>query len=60
MTIDEAIKILSHTVCYLHPGSNLDEHDAVQLGIEALKAWQEHRRVMGHPKLWILPGETKD
>ncbi len=60
MTIDEAIKVLSHTVCYLHPGSNLDEHDATQLGIEALKCIEKDRRAGVFNSVNPLPGETKD
>jgi len=59
MTIDKAVEILKFLIGPGMPRINLDERDAVQLGIEALKERQEAIR-LGIP-LWhpLLPGETK-
>jgi len=59
MKIEEAIKRNEFDLTCLSPEYDSDRIDAIKLGIEALKAWREHRRIMGHPKLWVLPGETK-
>lgn len=60
MTIDEAINENQKTLCVPNSEFLKPKYQAIALGNEALKAWQEHRRIMGHPKLWILPGETKE
>jgi len=59
MTIDKAIEILSlldyKTIRLL----SQDEKDALKLGIEALKAWKEHRGAGSLMDPLLLPGETE-
>ena len=59
MNIDKAIEILTDIVTYVEHGDPPEEHDAITLGIEALKRVKAIRDkkfpVMGEE----LPGETK-
>lgn len=60
MTIDEASKILHR---YLSEGfimSTQDLHDAMALGIEALRRLKEARFDQRTPYTRQLPGETKE
>ena len=58
MTIDKAIEIqkLDKDCKYEGPGKDLE--DAIQLGIEALEAIKEYRRLPFYSSLKLLPGET--
>lgn len=58
MTLQEAIEIVQHTVCYLHPGKNLDEHDAIQLLIGAGERLEAARDSGTYLVRELLPGET--
>jgi len=60
MTIDKAIELLDQDTSGVDFVNYSKLVDAEKLGIEALKAWREHRKAMSHPKNWLLPGETKD
>lgn len=62
MTIDEAIKIQGDDVynATFPVYTVAIRHQAAQLGIEALKAWQRCRRKGLVPLGWVLPGETED
>lgn len=58
MNIDKAIEILESEVeCWvLHPMASYPK--AFKLGIEALKAWKEHRGTGSLMSPLLLPGET--
>jgi len=60
MTLDKAIEILtlSSTEPQLYRGEV--EREAQKLGIEALKAWKEHRGTGSLMSPLLLPGETKE
>ena len=56
----EAIKILTHYDTDLDAWNDEDNEAAVKLGIEALKAWKEHRGTGSLMDPLLLPGETKE
>jgi len=58
MNIPKAIEILHDLLGEGPQYSPDDRRDAVKLGIEALKAWQESRRAGGIMQGYLLPGET--
>ena len=60
ITIDEAIEELRDRI--LPPELKCDRRftDAVQLGIEALKAWRDRRLYSSHLAYHLLPGETRN
>ena len=58
MTLEKAIEILTDILRCVKPGDPPDEHDAIKLGIEALKRLQEHRTSHIDIGLRALPGET--
>ena len=60
MKIEKAIEILNHycskdSRCY-----DSDLYDSIKLGIQALKAWKEHRGTGSLMSPLLLPGETQD
>ncbi len=60
MTADEAIKILTDIRNFVEPGNFPEEHNAMKLGIEALKyidRWHDRLIEEGFSP---LPDETKD
>jgi hypothetical protein len=59
MTINEAIKILKNQVVMPRVGMHSTKKEAIKLGIEALKRFQEIRRHPGFSYNSILPGETE-
>ncbi len=59
MTIDKAIETFEGILRFVEPGDPPEEHEALKLGIEALKAWQESRRT-GLMSRFLLPGETEE
>lgn len=59
MTIDKAIEILKDILRYVKPGDPPDEHDAIKLGIEALKELKESRKTDWRYGGSSLPGETE-
>jgi len=59
MTIDEAIKILENYPPGASPDDSIEFNQAILLGIEALKAWKEHRGSGSLMSRLLLPGETK-
>jgi len=60
MTLDEAIAINKSQIPNAMPNNPPHRLEALQLGIEALKAWQNMRAGDNQPELWTLPGETKE
>ena len=60
MTIDEAIKTLEDILTNVEPGDPPEEHDAIKLGIEALKEVKHARSISFGVVNLKLPGETKD
>ena len=58
MNIPKAIEILEDIIHYVDPGDPRKEHDAVKLGIEALKRLKlDHINNPFHAHR-LLPGET--
>jgi len=60
MTLKKAIEILQDILKFVKPGDPPDEHDAIKLGVEALKQIQRYRKSSGIPYVGLLPGETED
>ncbi len=60
MTIDKAIEILTDILRCVEPADPPDEHDAVKLGIEALREVKESRFDPSSYETRLLEGETKD
>jgi len=60
MTIDDAIANLSIQIEGKHPLAQKHQADAIKLGIEALKAYAQARRLGLPLRCDGLPGETKD
>lgn len=60
MTLQKAIKILSHSADGGVTTFNEDFKDAEELGIEALKQLIKMRLDNKAPGAWALPGETED
>ena len=60
MTLDKAIEILNDILRYVKPGDPPDEHDAIKLGEEALKAIKLQRQDPDNNYIDDLPGETKN
>lgn len=60
MTIDKAVEILHDILNCVQPGDPPDEHDAVNLGIEALKLVKAQRIVYLHQSKALLPFETPE
>ena len=60
MKLEEAIEILSDNVRAKPPGCNADYFDAIKLGIEALKTYQDVRKFLAQLPSGLLPGETKE
>ncbi len=58
MKLEKAIATLNDILTFVKPGDPPDEHDALRLGIEALKSVEAGR--IRHPSwaLFTLPGET--
>ena len=59
MTLDEAIKRLEQHKCYLESIGAIEQVEAHQLGIEALRHYRLFRGADVDGKLIRLPGETK-
>lgn len=60
MTIVEATKVLEDIIKYVEPADPPEEHQALNLGIEALKRLQADREVIPSDEFFMLPGETKE
>jgi len=60
MKIQKAIEILYLYLQDINRPPNPDAHDAMELGIEALKLIANIRVSMAHPENMILPGETEE
>ncbi len=58
MTLEKAVEILEDILIHVAPGDPPEEHDAVNLGIEALKELKLHRQFMHNSQFELLPGET--
>lgn len=59
MKIDKAIEILQDILRHVQPIDPPDEHDAITLGIEALKHLQKSRQYNLAFNSETLPGETE-
>ena len=59
MTIDKAIELLELRIKSPFTRANPDTKDAMQLAVEALKAWRDRRLYPSHLPFGLLPGETK-
>lgn len=59
MTLEEAIEFNKALQKDIAAKGMTTYANALQLGIEALKSRQEHRRIDNHPDQELLPGETK-
>ena len=60
MTPEEAIETLGNMIMQLHPPMPLGELNALNLGIEALKAIKLARETYGANYPMVLLGETKE
>ena len=60
MTINEAGKILKDALRYATRESSLEEHNALKLGIEALKRVRDNRLGPHVIVYQLLPGETEE
>ena len=60
MHIDRAIEVLEGILSFVEPGDPADEHQAIGLGIEALKRVELHRTDRRYPFNTLLPGETQE
>ena len=60
MKLAKAIEVLEDILRYVEPGDPPDEHDAVKLGIEAMKDVLRTRKFRNSPTWLVLPGETKE
>ena len=59
MKIDKAIEALNDILTFVHPGDPPEEHEAIKLGIEALKHIKRGRSCRGNYIDNLLAGETK-
>lgn len=59
MTIDEAIKELTKQLGPKYSTPDTDFHNAMKLGIEALKTVRDVRRWPFPESIILLPGETE-
>jgi len=58
MKVEKAIEVLGEILRFVKPADPPEEHDAIRLGIHALKRIQRGRN-SGHPYVcYLLPGET--
>lgn len=60
MTIDEAIEKLEEAAQNLMTPRHYKYVSAIKLGIEALKRCKYIRTHPSEPRVWELPGETKE
>lgn len=60
MKVSKAIEVLSNFPTWYGDVLDLDDADAVMLGIEALKAVQKFQRMGSHINPLRLPGETPE
>lgn len=60
MTLDKAIEILTDILAHVEPGDPPEEHDAISLGSEALKAVRKMRVFPFPDEILHLPGETEE
>ncbi len=60
MKLDEAIELLEREDRRSYPKRRLEAHLALKLGVEALKAWKEHRGTGSLMDPLLLPGETEN
>lgn len=60
MKLEKAIEILEELLRHVDYPLIQDDSDAIKLGIEALKAWKEHRGSGSLMDKLLLPGETKE
>ncbi len=58
MKLEKAIEILEDIIHYVEPGDPPEEHQAVKLGIEALKRINHARHHPYTTTISKLPGET--
>ena len=60
ISIPKSIEILADIITYVKPGDPPDEHDAICLGIQALKRVKTNRTLPYPIISKPLPGEAKD
>ncbi len=60
MKIVKAIEILEDILQEVEPGNPPEEHDAIKLGIEAMKRVSERDSISCWKTLQPLPGETPE
>lgn len=60
MTLEKAIELLTNFTTYGKEDLIADEHDAIKLGIEALKYLNAYRYYSGGHWPSRIPGETKE
>jgi len=60
LTLSKAIEILEDILHHVRPGDPPDEHDAIKLGVEALKTIRELRELIITKQSICLPGETPE
>ncbi len=60
MIIQKAIEILQNILTYVKPGDPPEEHDAIKLGIEALKRVRDYKKAHIGLHYTPMPGETEE
>lgn len=60
MTLETAIEICQQLKYQLYVHTPIEQLNALQLGIEALKREKQHRQNPGYVRGSLLPGETKE
>ena len=60
MKVTKAIEILEDILRYVKPGDPPDEHDAIKLGIEALKRHRNRDYLTYNEVHELLPGESPE
>ena len=60
MKLLKAVEVLDDILHYVSPGDPPDEHDALKLGIEALKRINQYRLADHMIEEDLLPGETDE
>ncbi len=60
MKIEKAIEVLGEILRFVKPADPPEEHDAIRLGIHALKRIKDNRQNFLPFAFHSLPGETTD
>ncbi len=59
MTLDEAINVMTDILTFVKPGDPPEEHQALELGIQAIRRIQAIRITDRVERITRLPGETE-